>query len=263
MRNSSENQVADCRMKENNVPVLNWSRIERSLRQYARRSGSEEECPDLIRKLRDLVLLCGSYTASRKKLIAIGKALLNPNLEIVCSVCLRPRDLRAPENIPELVRHHEQFLAKILSVVGPVPVTILIPIHDCPAFTKEAYDLVRTIGNYMIKNGWVTRVMDDVFPEIRELENYWVRELQDEKTLVRIRAFANARLAVGLYCQRGVDIREDEAENLTRRTSAQYLALGGLVQKRNWLICNHTTLNLSWYGKVGSALLHNPVFLGL
>jgi len=261
---TKENRLSavDLRMKENNLPVINWERIERSLRQQTRASGQEDACPALLGTLRSIVSCCGSFTASRKKLLAIGKALLNPDKKIVCPICLDPSDLLVPNTVPELVREHERFLESISDAFGNPPVMMLVPTHDNVSTRKETLELVQTIHRHVQSRGWQALPMEDVFSSVHEREHFWMQTLGDTEDSRRcVRAFARARAAAGLYARRNPGASETEIVDLALRTSAQYLALGELVRQNNWFICNHTTLNLSWYGKMEVALLHNPIKL--
>ncbi|MEK7553075.1 MAG: hypothetical protein AAB504_00065, partial [Patescibacteria group bacterium] len=45
----------------------------------------------------------------------------------------------------------------------------------------------------------------------------------------------------------------------TIKTAAQYVVMGNFADKNNFLICNHTTSNLTWYLQTKAAILHNQI----
>ncbi len=254
-------QITDAKLKENNLPTLNWRRISKAVRQYAW-PDMVDECPAVLKDLTCIAELCGSHSVGRKKLLALSKSLLNPERKVVCPICLDTHDLVSPGNVPLLVKKHEQFLCALFERIGSLPVVMSVPTHEAVATSGRATEIVATVNEYVRHRGWCAHAMHELFPDIAERETFWVRELQNaDSTQRRLRDFARKRRESGVYLHRSPGVSADETVTLTLRTSAQYLALGESIKTSNWIVCNHTTLNLAWYSRVGAALLHNPVYL--
>lgn len=264
MKNNND-PIADQKIKENNLPMVPWKRIRQAIRKYVEKDMpgkvSDTDVLAKIEHLKFLASVSGSYSIGRKKISALAKALLNQEVKIVCPICLDWRDIDAPEVVPELVRKHELFLEKAFAQLEKIPVILLIPTYEYENKSAAVLTLIQTIREHVSDRGWLVMSMLEVFPDILMKERECVDKIRASDFFADGRIERLAEQRRDLYAQRAPAISFEKSVSLTLRTSAQYMAFGESVHARGWIICNHTTANLFWYGKTNVALLHNPVYL--
>jgi hypothetical protein len=106
--------------------------------------------------------------------------------------------------------------------------------------------------------GWAVTRLSEYVPDLvlRERNAYETLLLNDVYS-ARLEAYAIARTR--MYLAIDPSATPARMRERTLRTASQYIALGKFANEHKCVICNHTTVNLSWYRETETALLHNPI----
>ena len=223
--------------------------------------------------------ICGEFSQTRKMLIRLGKSLLNGEARILVPVCpdYAHRDGKYTfdglcGDIPLLAQKHIAFLRR-LQVVCPTlnpQVLMLMADHeaDDPALvrtvrkSREEFLMllnssVEKMREAVVPMGWQVEAMTKIIPSLVEDEERVYQEICANPAY-RGRIISDTIKRMGMYVKYG-NLSPEEMEERTARTSAQYVVLGRYAAHHGFMVCNHTTTNLSWYLQTEAAVLHNPV----
>jgi hypothetical protein len=227
--------------------------------------------------LAQIAEVCGEYSQTRKMLIRIGKLLLRGKPKILVPVC--------PDYAHEGGKYTfnglgggvslltQQHIASLQSLIGILPdfeVLILMADHEA-----DDTALVQTTGKsrdeflaLLDSSIRATRiVVEPLVWNVARMTEIIPSLIQDEKEVYQWicgnrrfehRIIADTIQRAGMYAKYGY-LNTAEMQERTARTSAQYVALGRFAARNGYLVCNHTTTNLSWYLQTDVAVLHNPI----
>lgn len=166
---------------------------------------------------------------------------------------------------------HIEFLRRVQNIVPQAQITILLADHEandralCRAIgvsQKEFSDLIaqsiKTTAQKVSGYGWQVVPMTTVISDLEKKEEENIELIKnDPKYSQRIVSDTIARS--DMYRQINHAFTIEDMTERTIKTAAQYLAMGQFVASRNFIVCNHSTVNLCWYKESGAAVLHNPV----
>ncbi|MEK7549685.1 MAG: hypothetical protein AAB519_01735 [Patescibacteria group bacterium] len=254
---------------------LDWKRIGKALFQEARRIGKEKQAEELLESLQKLVLFSGQATRSRKVLFQIGRALLKDDPVLLVPIC---QDYRfgsglLGSEVPALAQLHAQFLEKVTELFPCIAVRFLIADQEseskdlCQDLRKTPEDLsflmqqsAERTGQYVASKGWQTLMMTDVVDNLLEKEEETFRWIV-ENPAFHARIVSDVLSRGPLYDRVRTNMPFEEKKKRTAYTAAQYVVLGRYASEHGFLVCGHTTTNLSWYLQCEVGILHNPVSL--
>lgn len=254
------------------------SRLFKALNQTARRLEiSPDLVPGIVKKTNGLVNLCGEQSRSRQMKFNIGSVLLRGNTRIVAPACpdyshnngaYTFRGLNS--GISLLSRLHIEFLKKVYRFMPEAKISILIADQEaednalCQAVGKSREEFLSLINGSIsatqaeiTKFGWEAQAMTDAVPNLLIKEQEEAEIIRNDPGLSsRIKSDTMARAE--MYYRIG-RFSAKEMEKRTIRTAAQYRVMAKFARANNFLVCNHSTVNLSWYREIGAAVLHNLV----
>ena len=262
---------------------IDWRRLKNSLHQVAKLEfGEGDEALARMRYvaglLEDVVPLCGETTKTKKMLLRLGTVLVKTDTsKILVPVC--PDYAHDGEKytfnglnggISLLTQKHIAFLRSLFGILPEFQVLLLMADHEA-----DDAALVRTTGKTkeeflelldssieqtrmaVAPFGWQVERMTSVFPSLVQDEREIYQWISNEPKFQQ-RIVTDTIKRMGMYAKYG-NLGVEEMRERTARTSAQYMALGRFAAREGFLICNHTTTNLSWYLQTEAAVLHNPI----
>lgn len=257
---------------------IDWKRIEVYLLQCVRNlQQPPENAARVLEKVRALSKICGVATCNRKMLQRIGKALLQDCAGIVVPTCPdysheqgRYTFRSLSGGVSLLATRHIIFLEQVAAIVPEIKPCILIADHEaddarlCQAVgvTQQRFrELVALTINAtherVAGRNWSVKAMTDHIPTLVEEEQRHAQDLRSTVSLAG-RIDRETLQRTDMYRTIGIGNFEQMRER-TILTAAQYLAFGHWAAQHHYLVCNHTTTNLSWYLQTEAALLHNEV----
>lgn len=258
---------------------VDWQRTQKALGQIARRRNvTEVKLMSVVQILPDVVRNCGAFSQSRVSVLKIGAALLSERGRVLVPVCPdythvdgRYTFQGLNGGVSLLAERHISFLEQLKHLLGDVAVVFLIADHEaddkelCRATRTSASEFRQLVmssqqatAERVKAHGWGVELMTTVIHDLVE------REQQISAWLAGNPAF-NQRIVSETIARRAMYSRINPALSSTEqvartiKTAAQYIALGEYAALHGYLICNHTTTNLSWYLQTQAAVLHNPI----
>lgn len=252
-------------------------RVVSALRQHARANQLPHRLDEVVRVLCMLESLLGSSSHGRKALLRIGKVLFDESPKIIVPTCPdyahtdgRYTFAGITGGVPLLAQRHIDFLDDVCRVLPNASITFVLADQEAldpvictrlgvtqEEFLQKIDDSVCALHEVIRHRGWQSVHMTKRFPTLLDQEVLHVAEIRHSaRYRVRIDAYTVAR--GDMYRKLGVYNTEAMRER-TIRTAAQYTALAELSIQESFLICNHETVNLSWYHEKNAAVLHNPV----
>ena len=253
---------------------INWRRIESAIRSEAKsRSIGGEQLDFVLGKIPLLVERCGEFSCARQVILRIANALFIKQPLILVPSCLEYARLRkaSGKNSNHLVVRHIQFLKNITAIMQDARIEFLFADHEAESesllafvgvsrdyfleYSQRAFEEARQIAE---PQGFVVRKMSEAIPDIVFRERVALDWIASESGFAR-RITTDTSMRMPIYHRIGRSISSAEARVQTMRTASQYVALGIYASEQGNLICNHTSVNLSWYLKAKAAVLHNPI----
>lgn len=170
-----------------------------------------------------------------------------------------------------LANLHIDFLRQVQEIVPQAQITILLADHEakdpalCRAigvnqkeFSTLIAQSVRSTAQKVFDYGWQVLPMTTLISDLEEREAENIELIRnDPRYKQRITSDTIARM--DMYRQISHDFSTEDMTERTIKTAAQYLTMGQFVVSRNFIVCNHSTVNLCWYKESGATVLHNPV----
>lgn len=257
---------------------INWRGIKIAVTQEARHKGKNADVDEALERLRGLTTICGTFSCSRKMLVRIGTRLLDKKLIILAPYCPDYSNANGRYTFRELhgglsllAKMHIDFLQKVVEILPDAKPILLVAdleaedgeIRRAVHKTREEFSALvactlQATRKAIVSFGWQAEFMTTFLPDLA------LQEKEIAKWISENKAF-NQRIATEtvdraeMYRKIRNSFTTDEMIQRTVRTAAQYVAIGRYAHQQDFLICNHTTTNLSWYLQTGVAVLHNPI----
>ncbi|MFZ5365654.1 MAG: hypothetical protein ACOZBH_05685 [Patescibacteria group bacterium] len=252
-------------------------RIETAIKQFARSEHKEDRYEDIMEKTARLLDICGQASQARKVAVRIGMLIVSGSPTVVAPCCpdySHQNGIYTFQGISGgvslLAQKHIAFLRKVIQIVPEARIILTLAdleaedeeIRKCLHLSKEEFtQLLHSSLNAMRQDvkplGWHSMMMTELFPQLESFEKECAVTVQAEKYRDRIKAEMYSRIR--MYKRIRPTFTAEEMLQRTIRTAAQYLAFGGYCAENGFIICNHTTTNLSWYLQTDAAFLHNPI----
>ena len=253
------------------------SRNIRAIAQHAKETGMSARVDEVLETLRTILPLLGEQSHSRHMINRIGCVLLRDRVTIVAPSC--PDYSHADGvytfeslggGVPLLARLQVALLDTVVLQVPRATCEIVVADQEadeevlCRRVRKSRAEfLVQVeasavaIRAWVANRGWSVSYMTERFPELPVMEREFESAiLADSSLSARIASDTISRRS--MYEMLGVRSVEDMRRR-TVRVAAQYCAIGRLSCRDGFLICNHQTVNLSWYNQQHANVLHNAV----
>lgn len=258
---------------------INWARLRKSLLQEKDIADTPARVEEVLTILQSISDLCGDYSHSRKMILRIARVMLrNPQPQIIAPVCpdysheKGKYTFRSLNNgVSLLTENHVAFLKKFSTFLPKAKITFLLADHEaddkdiCRIVGKTNQEFVQLVNESLVKTndmvsscGWNAMLMTDAIPNLLERE-YNISNLISNNSEFDSRIKKESIQRLEMYRRINRDFSDQEILQRTVRTAAQYVAMGEFVAEREYILCNHTTTNLSWYLQTNAAVLHNPV----
>jgi len=253
-------------------------REEAALRRLVRTGACAVPADELVRMVADALAACGPSSHGRKNALRLGKCFAGERARVVVPVCPDygyDTDADAYRGLVQgvwrIAEQHVGFLEKVQRAVPHLHATFVLADAEyedpvlCRAaglsrdeFSTQVCEAVRATRERVHPFGWEAVGMRDLVPDMDERERA-AHALITGNPALRLRLTHDTIAREDLY--RRLDTLCSAAERYARtaRTASQYVALGTFACDAVMAVCNHTTVNLSWYAHVDAALLHNPV----
>lgn len=260
---------------------IDWKRVRGALFQKSHReSFAETRVLEVLDVLPQLLVLCGTYSQSRKMAVRIGQTLLaqeTPNVIVPTCPAYPNRDGRyhrvwtLGSGVSLLTRLHQPFLEKLCALIPGLHVTILVAdfeaedriLRKATGLTREAFiarvhSTAAATETFVKAYGWNVQLFSQYIPTFFQDRKEAMRWISAQSEFApQIRADTQARKAFyQLYYPNGSFHR---MIGRTIKASAEYLVLGREAAKQNTIIVNHTTTSLAWYLRTDVAFLQNPI----
>ncbi len=249
------------------------------LRQVARKTGKEDRLGFVLDCLMAMLPHLGERSHSRVMQNRIGELLFKEQVRVIAPSCpdySHENGLytfaSVGDNIPLLAVQHHRLLLELQQHVPNLQCTILIADQegddtaiqqkvglDRSAFQAKIASSVEVTRRAFQPVGIAVEAMSTRFPTLSTLRAEYAESFRTNK-LQKTRFITDTQARFAMYRKLGITDLEVMLER-TIQTAADYAALATLAQAAGLLVCNHETVNLSWYTDYGAALLHNPVRL--
>lgn len=260
-----------------------WKRIRSALLQQFRRERADHDhrhdlVDEVLEILPALIRLCGPASRARRTILDIGGVLLRSSLAptIIAPTCpdYSHRAGRYTCNdisggVPLLARRHIAFLGDLAQLLPEAKISLLLADQEADdpkiatacgkthaEFRRLIASSIRQTQHAVSGMGWQVEAMTHVVPDFHEQLSTVAEQLYDQPGLRR-RFEVETHQRRRLYSLIDPDGTEEELLLRTINTAAQYVTLGRYARERDQLVCNHTTTNLGWYKRSGTAVLHN------
>ncbi|MEK7193297.1 MAG: hypothetical protein AAB652_00740 [Patescibacteria group bacterium] len=263
---------------------LDWQRIERAIKQEARRYNTENKVGWALEATKRVIDFSGPASSSRAMCVRIGKILLGDTQTIIVPSCPmhyayeNDRFAFAGVNpgVSFLTEKHIEFLKKITGVLPEAKPIILIPDQEAndpdllgamkisaEELAEVMYKSIEATKNAVEPLGWQAKAMTEAVPDLSEREKQaaeWIRESEEFTLRINNDTIARQAMYYALASAgRRAGMPVEEMVHRTIRTAAQYVAIGRYTAEKGYLVVSHTTTNLMWYFQTDAAVLHNPV----
>lgn len=256
-----------------------YKRLLASLKQLARGDDAVHDPQIVSDKVLAVTKKCGSASQSRQAQYRIGKTILTSTVPtIIVPVCPDYTHEQGKYtfkglngSVPLLARLHIAFLRDVQGELGNMNVHFLIADQEAndpylrsavrkshEEFTSLVCASYLAVEDEMASIGWHAHLMSKFIGNLDEREHN-IQERIKNAPEYRSRIQTDTYMRSGMYQKINPSITADGMIERTIRTAAQYVALGEFAHERNFLVCNHTTVNLAWYQESSVGVLHNPI----
>ncbi len=263
--------------------MLNDSDYRRTFKSLADSLRGQPDIHDrvslVIDKLKLLLPECGEFSRTHMMRFRVGHCLLNNSVPTILAPACPDYshtngryDFRSVgRGVSLLAQHQISFLRRITPLIGACNVVILIADHEadddglCNAihktrdeFRDAIHSSIEAVNTEVAALGWRGVAMTAFVPTL-------ISDEAREMTRISGASELQARIDVDTQARRSMYHKlncfdQNEMRQRTIRTASQYVAMGEFAGKHNYLVANHTTVNLaSWYSRTPAAVLHNPV----
>jgi|GEM_PF-1633943 len=253
------------------------TRNKTAIYQAAVRSNRADRVERVYSQLEAILPQLGAQSHSRKMINRIGLLLLEDTVTIVAPSCpdYAHRDgkytfTELGSGVPLLTQMHLRLFDAIAPHLPQAQFEIVIADQEAEdaalcamtgttehTFRARILASAQATENVLSDRPYHISLMTKRFPNLQALEKKFIAEINTKQELSsRITSDTIARRQ--MYQKIGVR-GSDDMTTRTIKTAAQYCALAHLAATENFLVCNHETVNLSWYNRHEAAVLHNSV----
>ncbi len=257
--------------------MLLQSRNMRAIEQYARSHGVTHRLTSTLATLERLLPQLGSQSHSRQAINQIGIYLLQDTVKIVAPSCPDYQHCDGKYTfdgvgrlVPLLAQRHIALLSEITTLLPRASVEIVVADQEVddvrlcqrvkktrPEFLSDIQASCDAVAATVATRGWSVSLMTTRFPDLLAFErDESLRIANNRAWSARIDSDTFARQA--MYHKVGVT-DWSEMRQRTIRTAAQYAALARIASRENFAVCNHDTVNLTWYKEYNAVVFHNPI----
>lgn len=258
-----------------------WNRIEKAIIQYARRKNKivdQHKLKGILNELAIIREISGSYSSGRAELNKIGYSLLEGNPIIAApscpdyshtNGCYNFRSLGSDVSL--LALKHIEFLKKLTHLIPRISIVILIADQEIlNEEVRKAVNVTYDEFNSKLRGSYqaTQKLVHELKWEVAMMTKHMPNLLDDEHKVAQWIASDSHRMEriinetcmrSSMYKRINASMNESDMRQRTIATAAQYIALGNYAAKNNWIICNHTTTNLSWYKETSVGVIHNDI----
>lgn len=254
---------------------INWKSIYKFLSQENK--GLENPRPEFdIQKIHDALIkiseLSGEFSKNKKMLQKIGSCLLKNTNTIMVPVCQDYTSKSDFGNVPPLVKKHLSFLKDIQAVLPSIKIMFLLDDQEaydeklCRSIGKTQAEFLQCIQNSLSETrefirpmGWSAFTTTETIQDSLEREIDSIDYLSGEQ--FKQRFVTETSRQAERYLKVHLTITFEEMCRRSIKNAAQYVVLGNFAASHNYILCTHTTINLSWYLQTKAAILHDAVLL--
>lgn len=260
--------------KRNGVNQIDWQRLTNSLIQQNRTLANKETVVPYIFQLSKIAEVCGEYTSKRSTLSKIGTLLIKQKTQLIIPVCpdyahenglYTMKDLS--DGVSLVAVKHFEFVEKIKLIIPQLRILVLIADHEadddllCRAMRTTRDEFLHRIvasKEKIVGLGYECKLMTDCIPNLVSQEQEMITQIATNEIFQRQIDYDTSKRSA-LYDKIDSNMSWQERRMRTINTAAQYSVLGTYCKENDWMVCNHTTTNLSWYEKAEAVIVHNPV----
>jgi hypothetical protein len=256
---------------------MEWKRTEVALRQEAARQNKMAKVENILFTLKQIYSLVGSYSQNRRMLLKIGKTLLSEKALLLVPCCPDYPHVNGRyifggigSGISLLAQKHIDFLNQLQGLLC-LPVVMVYADHEADDLelvkntntpreeflNRISQSIVRT-QQAVAEKGWQVRTMTEVIRNLvssEALARQFIANRPEYHKRINNETLARSEM----YWRINHTLTWQAQRERTITTAAQYYVLGDFAAKNNYIVCNHTTVNLSWYLQTDAAVIHNPV----
>lgn len=256
-----------------------WHGVMKLVKSRARQKGVSSE--EILKILSGMCFQSGEFSHSREMLIRLATVLIDNTPTTIIAPCCPDYthtdgryDFRGVSGgISLLAQKHIRFLRSVSDIFTSQPqIVLLIADHEaddpelCKAIGRSRDEFQTQIAQSIDSTrsavsgfGWKVFPMTSVIPTLIETETEltsWLLRTPDyAKRIVQ-----ETQVRAQMYYRLNPSFGREQMVERTAKTAAQYIAVGQFAAAKGWIVCNHTTTNLSWYKRATSAaILHNPI----
>ncbi len=247
------------------------------------RESDKRPAEELAYSILDTVIkvanICGNYTQKRPNLVLISELLLfNPSPIIIAPSC--PDYSYNSEgkytfeglgsDVPLLAQKQITFLKEIREIIPNCrPIILLADAEsqdleicqkvgcDKNEFDRLVLESLDKTKNFLYNSEIDVELMTRFIPNLLTSEKTHQETLKSDNFQKRIEYETEQRKAMYQIINPELDYKEMKFRTI--KTASQYLALGQFANENGYLVANHTTTNLPYYGLSKAAILHNPL----
>lgn len=248
-----------------------------AIQQYAKVNGFSDRVEEVFNALQNILPMLGKQSHSRQMINSIGAVMLHDNVTVIAPSCpdYSHKDgiytfESVRRSIPLLAQLHIKLLGSLETYIPRLKCEIVVADQEADdealcariRMSREEFKdciraSVKATREYISGKSWRVSEMTHLLPDLLEISSKFSQEIRQNISLAQ-RIELDTIKREKMYLKIGVRDLESMRER-TIRTAAQYWALGYIASRDKFLICNHETVNLSWYNRSGAGVLHNAV----
>ncbi len=259
-------------------PLIDWDRLTSFVAKEAKTRGRPDRSTVVLDGLKGIAQQAGDFSCNRQMLVKIAKVLFSDQPVLIAPCCpdYGHRDGRYTfkglgGGVSLLAQKQIAFLDLVCAAIPKISIMLMMADHEaddeeiCRAVKTPRADFLKLIDQsieatraVVAPRGWQVECMTHVIKGLvaREQEAAcWIAGQDGFRCRLTLDTINRSQM----YRNINASLTKEEMLQRTIRTAAQYVALGRYATEQEWLVCNHTTVNLSWYLQVQTAVLHNPV----
>jgi len=271
----------DREMKKDST--INWKKITSAIKQKQKVVKDPGDLSETINTLKSLITKCGEQSKNTKMCSRIGRVIIaNKKCRVIAPCCPDYGHENGCYNFKGLggntsllAEKHIAFLKLIKDDFPNTDIILLFADQEaenpelCLAVKKTKEEFQKLVNQSIEKTrlaveslGWQVEPMTKFFPDLtkkeKEMEN-WIKSKPEFRYRIMLETISRTDMYQKIALAANKTISSEEMRERTVITAAQYVAFGQFASEQQFIICNHTTVNLSWYLQTNAAIIHNPI----